>query len=201
MSGMDVARWWWMPLAGLACLLCGCVSQEVRNSLLSQRYALSVNYERTVEDSIRAGSNSWEYYRVTSANFPSGESGSATLSVVLVKVDSAAVVDEVIVNQAHAGRRPATLKELLAFGETYPEIQRKLPVIALGSSSDLLTTTFRRLYQMNLMSITTDIDRRVIRYYPYLGGELLGRTVNLSPIGTSDFETYRTFYACFVEQR
>jgi hypothetical protein len=31
------------------------------------------------------------------------------------------------------GYRPAELSELLAFGENYPEVQRKFPVIAFGS--------------------------------------------------------------------
>lgn len=34
---------------------------------------------------------------------------------------------------AKDGKRPATLRELLAFGEANPELQREFPIIALGS--------------------------------------------------------------------
>jgi hypothetical protein len=194
-------RWpQWLLLTGLTFLLLGCVSHGTRMDILSQHYSFSVDYGRSVEDSLHAGSYNWVYYQVNATNFPSAESGQAPLSAVLVDVASADAVNRIISAQANAGRRPATLKELLAFGEAYPEIQAKLPVIALGSSSDILVTSFLRQFQFDVMSANTEIDRRVVKLYPYLGGELFGRTVNLSPMGTTDFETYTTFLACFIEQ-
>jgi hypothetical protein len=190
----------WVLLAGLALVLLGCVSHGTRVEILGRHYTFSVDYGRSVEDSLRAGSYSWVYYHVNSADFPGTESGQATLSAVLVDVASADPVSRIVNAQANAGRRPATLKELLAFGEAYPEIQSKLPVISLGSSSDLLVTSFLRQLQMNFMLPNTEIDRRFLTLYPYLGGELFGRTVNLTPMGTTDFETYTTFLACFIEQ-
>ncbi|MEK7061874.1 MAG: hypothetical protein AAB957_01290, partial [Patescibacteria group bacterium] len=41
--------------------------------------------------------------------------------------------DWVIAEMAKDGKRPATLRELLAFRENNPELQRKFPIIALGS--------------------------------------------------------------------
>jgi hypothetical protein len=190
----------WLLLAGLTILLLGCVSHGTRMAILGRHYPFSVDYGRSLEDSLRAGSYSWVYYQVNPTNFPSRESGQASLSAVLVDVASADAVNRIISAQAGAGRRPATLEELLAFGEAYPEIQAKLPVIALGSSSEILVTSFLRQLQFNLMSPNTEIDRRVLRLYPYLGGEFFGRTVNLSPMGDTDFETYTTFLACFIEQ-
>jgi hypothetical protein len=168
--------------------------------ILGRHYQFSVDYGRSLDDSLHAGSYSWVYYQVNPTNFPSSESGQASLTAVLVDMASADDVNRIISAQASAGRRPATLKELLAFGEAYPEIQARLPVIALGSSSDILVTSFLRQLQFNLMSTNTEIDRRVLRLYPYLGGELFGRTVNLSTMGNRDFETYTTFLGCFIEQ-
>ena len=41
--------------------------------------------------------------------------------------------DEVLKKLEKLGLRPATLPELLAFGATYPNKQRKFPIVALGS--------------------------------------------------------------------
>lgn len=35
------------------------------------------------------------------------------------------------------GLRPGTVEELLAFGATFPDMQRKFPIVALGSSAEL----------------------------------------------------------------
>jgi hypothetical protein len=51
--------------------------------------------------------------------------------VHLNKVVSSAEVEAYLIEN---GMRAATIKELLAFGATYPDVQREFPVIALGAT-------------------------------------------------------------------
>jgi hypothetical protein len=96
--------------------------------------------------------------------------------------------------QAAAGFRPATFKELLAFGQAYPEVQRTLPAIALGSSADLLVTI--QCFRGGSMMPFTETVQKMETVYPFLGGGLAGRTLNADWL--DDPKGYATYYACFV---
>lgn len=52
----------------------------------------------------------------------------------LVHYGRAMTTREIEANLNRRGLRPATLAELLALGEQYPDLQRRFPVVALGSS-------------------------------------------------------------------
>jgi hypothetical protein len=184
----------------MALLVSGCMSQEERAALLRGPYPLQVDYGKSIEDSVRAGRYDWVNRDVTSANFPSDEAGHGMISVVLVPFSPQASLEYVLHLQAEAGQRPATLKELLAFGETYPEVQKKLPIIALGSSADLMQTIFYPVHQDEMMMpITTDYTRKIERVFPFLGGGLFGRKVNLEWL--EDPEAYPMYYSCFVQRQ
>jgi len=101
-------------------------------------YAMTVNYDRSVKDSIKTGN----YDRVNSdsdivsKHFPSQETGRQDITIGLVhfgKYGKYIETDEVIRELNKNGLRPATLKELLVFGEKYPDFQRDFSIIALGS--------------------------------------------------------------------
>jgi hypothetical protein len=187
-----------VSIGALALLVTGCMSQEQRAALLNGPYPLHVDYSRSIEDSLIAGRYDRVYYRVTSASFPGSETGRGKIAAVLVPFSPQASLDYVLHRQAEAGLRPATLKELLAFGEAYPEVQRKLPVMALGSSADLMVTIIHKdSRQDSMMPMFTEIERKVERVYPFLGGGLPGRTVNLDWL--DDPEGYTMYYACFVQ--
>ncbi len=157
-----------------------------------------MDYSKSIEDSLIAGRYAWVDYRVTSASFPRSETGRGKVSAVLVPFSPQASLGYVFHRQAAAGLRPATLMELLAFGEAYPEEQRKLPAMALGSSVDLMVTIIHRdSHQGSMMRMFTEIERKVERVYPFLGGGLRGRTVNLKWL--ADPEGYTMYYACFVQ--
>jgi hypothetical protein len=86
--------------------------------------------------SLQSGSYNWVENHVSSADFPDATAeGTATLSAKLVAFDTSMSVDDFTKAQAAAGFRQATLKELLAFGEAFPGVQKDVPIIALGSTA------------------------------------------------------------------
>jgi hypothetical protein len=96
-------------------------------------YVLSVNYERSVEDGVRAGRYDWVNRDITHKNFPRKKKGTAKVAVELVHFDRYISVSEALCELKENGYRPADLWELLAFGEKYPEVQINFTVAALGS--------------------------------------------------------------------
>jgi hypothetical protein len=175
------------------------MSQEQRAALLNGPYLLQVDYSRSIEDSLGAGRYDWLSSRVTSVSFPSAETGQGRISAVLIPFSPQASLDYVLHLPAAAGMRPATFKELLAFGEAYPDVQRKLPVISLGSSVDLMVTIYHReSSQGSSMLGRIEIEYKRERVYPFLNYGPFGRTVSLEWL--DDPEAYPMYYACFVRQ-
>ncbi len=96
-------------------------------------YVVTVNYDRSVEDGIKAGKYDWANNDITLSHFPSEETGTKEVSVELIHFGQDKTTDEVLSELDKKELRPATLKELLALGEKYPGLQREFPIIALGS--------------------------------------------------------------------
>jgi hypothetical protein len=186
-----------VSLVALAVLVLGCVSLSARALDTSQKYTVQVDYAQAISDSLRAADFTWVNPQVNAANFPESMSGSATLTAQLVPFDAGMSVDNFTKAQAAAGFRPATLDELLAFGKANPQLQKDEPIIALGSSSEQPVLA----YNAGPSSGTTRVEAR---FYPFLGNELFGRTVNLA--WTDDNEstplhTYARYSALVVSQQ
>ncbi len=96
-------------------------------------YAVSVNYDLSVEDAVKAGKYDWMDDNITSKNFPSKRKGTAEAEIILVHFNRSMDPDDVIRELDKQGLRPAELPEGLAFGAMYPDIQREFPVVILGS--------------------------------------------------------------------
>lgn len=96
-------------------------------------FLVSINYDLSVEAMVRAGDYDYQNSDITERNFPSEEKGTRELELHLVHFNRVMSSDDVKRELAKLGLRPATLKELLAFGALYKEEQRKYPIVALGS--------------------------------------------------------------------
>lgn len=107
---------------------------EVRKLSKVARYTITVDYGKFVEEMVAAGQYDWKNGDITSKNFPQSNTGVVAVSTVLIHLNKSVSSEVVLAHLEANGLRPATLAELLAFGATYPEIQRQFPVIALGSS-------------------------------------------------------------------
>lgn len=96
----------------------------------------TIDYSRSVVDSVKAGQYDWSENDITDQNFPSDEQGIREVEFVLFRYKGKMMTpDNVIPQMEVEGIRPATLKELLAYGEQNPNAQRSLLIIALGSVS------------------------------------------------------------------
>lgn len=107
---------------------------DVFESGTAESYQLTVDYDRSLAAMVKAGRYVYTNDNITAKNFPIEGSGTVESEGVLVHLDRYASTEEVEQEIAKRGLRPTTIEELLAFGETYPDVQREFPVVALGSS-------------------------------------------------------------------
>lgn len=97
---------------------------------------LIVDYSRTVQEMINAGNYGWTNSDITEKHFPlpteiNGKQ--VSVSTKLFHFYLSISSKDAIAEMDKAGYRPATLTELLALGEAYPELQKEFPIVALGS--------------------------------------------------------------------
>lgn len=98
-----------------------------------QVYPFIVDYSQSLKEMIAAGKYGYANENITSSNFPFKGKGKIELEAQLVHFGKFMSSEAVLVELDKMGLRPATLPELLAFGATHSEEQRKYPVVALGS--------------------------------------------------------------------
>lgn len=102
---------------------------------IGQIFTLVVDYGRSVKAGILAGKYDYANDNIAEENFPKAEheQGKKEQVFTLYHFDKSTESDLVITQMEKDGKRPATLRELISFGEKYPELQRQFPIIALGS--------------------------------------------------------------------
>jgi hypothetical protein len=97
-------------------------------------YKVMIDYGRSIVDSVKAGKYDWVNEAITDANFPNTEfdqvGGEKEIGLFHFKRNISS--EDVIASMKAEGFRPATMRELLGFGEHNPELQREFPIVALG---------------------------------------------------------------------
>lgn len=112
----------------------GLIPVKFIRSAKSQTFRLAVNYDRCVEDGVKAGQYGWVNSGITQEHFPQKRTGvSAEAEVQLAHFGRDMEADEVLRDLGAIGLRPAELPELLVLGEKRPGLQREFPIVALGS--------------------------------------------------------------------
>lgn len=96
-------------------------------------YPVAVNYDLSLAGMIRAGRYDWVNSDITGEHFPVNGVDTKEVVFELVHFNQDMSSDDVLRKLDKRGMRPATIEELLAFGEKYPELQRQFPIVALGS--------------------------------------------------------------------
>ena len=110
----------------------------------SETYPVVVDYGRSLVDGIKAGRYDIVNKDITDEHFPTekGEQGTKGQLLVLYHFDrdiTQSLTKKMIVKQMEIdNNRPATIRELLAFGQAYPKLQLEFQIIALKS---VLTTS------------------------------------------------------------
>ena len=190
--------WLVLAVAGVAAFLVwGCMSQPQIAALLNGPYPLQVDYSAALADALAGGHYAWVNNLVAPANFPAPQAATAALWGTLVRFSQEASLGYVH-SQAPAGTRPATLWELLEFGKAYPEVQRKVPVIALGSFADIVVNTYEHDPGGGMQAMMRVIPK-LERLYPFLAGGVAGRFAGMEWLG--DPEGYSIYFALFVKPR
>lgn len=97
------------------------------------RFVLVVNYDESVETLVKRGKYDWANDDITSKNFPTTRTGTAEVELHLVHLNRLVSTEEALRELDQMGFRSAELKELLVPGAEMPNLQKRFPVVALGS--------------------------------------------------------------------
>lgn len=97
------------------------------------KFAVQVNYDRSIEDARKDGNYDWENSDITSKNFPTTRKGTVHVVVRLIHFGCEISSEDAIAEMDKLGLRPAETHELLDLSAAHPDLQRKFPIIALGS--------------------------------------------------------------------
>jgi hypothetical protein len=182
-------------LAVLGLFLCGCVSTGATKPTPYAKYPITVDYGQSIEDLARDGG----YYRVfselSSRNFPAEALGTKQLSATLVRLRGPSTIDQVVAAEAKDGFRPATIRELLTFGSTYPEMLKHITIVGLGSQQEYSVTIYTR-FGMH----SDDIDESTVRerFFPSIDSDPFGLAFVLIQEDMIPVFDPSGFYGCFV---
>ena len=185
-------------LLALSLLLYACLSATQLRDVANTAYPILVTYDQTIDELIKAGNYYRAYSEIAERNFPTKETGSKRLVVNLVRLDGRSTIDKVLETQEKMGLRPATLKELLTLGESYPELLGKISVVGFGSYKKYYVTTYWRFGANN-----NDVEetKTLERFFPCLVVDLFGRAVVLIQEDLIPSYNPGAFYGCFVTER
>jgi hypothetical protein len=107
------------------------MTTQISNS--QSAYAITVNYDLSVEDAVRAGHYEEASEELTSENFPSLRTGTTTIELILINFHDEMGFERVVHQFDEMGLRVAELPELLAYGAQHPKEPYGYEVVALGS--------------------------------------------------------------------
>jgi hypothetical protein len=107
---------------------------------------------------------------IRAVNFPWKRKGTVKVEVTLIQFDRALEAGEIRKLMDARGYRPAFIEHLLALGREEPDLQRTIPIVALGSGRIIKGRRYavclggsRSLRSLNLVVIY----RRWSRYYRF----------------------------------
>lgn len=96
-------------------------------------YKVVVDYTKTLAEMISVGNYDWVNSDITNDHFPVKGEGKQEQELVLFHFNRAISSDDAMKKMEEDGYKPAVIEELLALGESQPELQRQFPIVALGS--------------------------------------------------------------------
>lgn len=100
---------------------------------INEQYPVTIDYSKSIEQMIADGQYGWSSDRINGENFSVEGDQIVEIKLEFFRFDGETCISDVRAKLDKLGLRPATIEELLAFGATYPEIQREFTVIAAGS--------------------------------------------------------------------
>jgi hypothetical protein len=131
-------------------------------------FNVQVDYSLSLGQMIAAGEYDETNGDINPRNFRLEGAGCRKVELTLVQFSRAMAPLELVTLMERRGYRPATIEELLALGREQPDLQRSIPIVALGSG----------------------LRRHDRRYVPCLGGSAFVRSLVLVVI-------YRRWSNCY----
>jgi hypothetical protein len=185
------------PFAAASCalLLCGCLSGSQVRPTPYQRFPITVDYDQSIEDLVAAGSYYRTYSEISSKNFPSEATGTRELQVALVQLGDNSSISKILSTQSSAGLRPATIRELLSFAVTYPEMLKHFTIAGLGSSRTYSVETYDH-FGMGPNDVEVNITRQ--QFFPSIDSDPFGLALVLIQEDMIPSFDPGGFYGCFI---
>ena len=103
------------------------------NSAVARVYPVTVNYDQSIEEMVKAGKYDRKNSGIISKHFSIDRGGVSKVEIKLIQFSRTLTSREVFDELFEMGFRFANLSELLAFGAAYPDVQREFEILALGS--------------------------------------------------------------------
>lgn len=105
---------------------------------------ITVDYGMTLEQMVEVGHYDWANPEIDWANpditascFPITGEGKKELVAEVIHFNRDISSEDAVTELGGMALRPGTIEELLAFGAAFPEMQRKFPIVELGSSCEI----------------------------------------------------------------
>jgi hypothetical protein len=116
--------------------------EEFMNTDTITDRVIAVDYGRPLADMIAAGKYDWKNSDITAARFPVEGTGKKQFRTKLFHFDRCISSEDAVAAMKAENFIPGTHVHGLAFGATFPEEQRKHPIVCLGSSAQVYGRRF-----------------------------------------------------------
>lgn len=109
-------------------------NSDPQNVHINSSFNITVDYSHSLEEMIKSGGYDYINSYIIEKNFSLNGRGIHKFSAVIFHFENVSMSpDAIIVEMNKRGYRPAKIEELLAVGKNHPNIQRKFPIVAMGS--------------------------------------------------------------------
>ena len=135
----DVMQGWIDNPRGLRKVLCGLNPPAESLVLIDDVFRLTVDYGQSLEQMIAAGRYDWKNSDITKERFPIEGKGLAEFEARYFDFDisSEGAVDAIKQEDENNPWSPAKIEHVCSLGSTFPDEQRKFPIIGLGSVAEV----------------------------------------------------------------
>jgi len=123
-------------MAGVQRFLAGNSEVVVKNLVPAGIFRLAVDYGKLLAEMIAAGRYDWKNSDITARRFPIEGKGVVEFEARYFHPDYTISSDDAIATM-NAGWEPAKIEHILALGATFPDEQRKFPIVGLGSVAEV----------------------------------------------------------------
>jgi hypothetical protein len=106
-------------------------------NLNNHAFALPVDETKMVEELVKEGSYDWNNPDIASKNFPVRSNRKTITDIFLFCFYKIMLSEEVVAEMNKVDCAPASIWTLLSLGASLPVLQKKFPIVALGSVSGL----------------------------------------------------------------